>query len=286
MKKAVCRRCPGCSLYSDITVEICMCGTDLSRVKQVFIDIEKDSFKDKLGEINDSLSYYVQRCSTCGRLNYTTSKSKPFLRCYNCSQTMIASVVPASYIENNYLTENIETSNEKSTKRENSNSKRKTAAVSLLKSGKKKNIPQEKTKESSSEKSKKAENKSAVESQGGVTEPKTEPKISVITLTAVNYNSVKCVIKAPDAKVPVMFGREAMMNNYLKSDMRVGKAHCYVFFHGNLWYVVDNKSTNGTFVNQKDIGYNRFAQLKDGDKIKFGHSQDSPEVIVSIGYTT
>ena len=229
MKKTVCRRCPSCGLYSDITVEICVCGTDLSREKQVFIDTEKDRFKDQLGEINDSLSYYVQRCSACGKLNYTASKSKLFLRCYNCSQTMIASVVPASYIENDYLTKDIETSNEKSAERENS-TKRKTAAVSLRKPGKKKHIPKENTKEKSSPKSQKTEDKPPVKSHDTVTEPKTEPKISVITLTAVNDNSVKCVLKAPDAKAPVMFGREAMMNNYLKNDMRVGKAHCYVFF--------------------------------------------------------
>ena len=296
MAMAVCRRCPNCKLYSDITVEICMCGYDLSKVKQLFIDTDKDTFKDKLGEINDSLSYYVQRCSTCGELNYTTSKSKPFLRCYKCSKTMIASVAPASIINNDLLDKPIEKPVEK-----DSQPKKKSAAVSLVRPGRKKSSVKksEKTSPSNVQNDVKlqttskpvdvitppvSEPKPVLDEVAGVpvSPPVLEPKISKITLTAVNNNNYKCVVNATDAKTPVVLGREALLGDYLKSDKRVGKAHCSLIFHNKIWYVADNKSANGTFLNNRDIGYQGVEKLKEGDKIKFGHSSDSLVVIVSI----
>lgn len=80
-------------------------------------------------------------------------------------------------------------------------------------------------------------------------------------------------IDAEEAKdnAPYMLGREANQSSFFKKDERVSRNHCSLVFKDGLWYVKDNNSTNGTFVNSKNIGKNGEKVLEDGDELRLGH---------------
>ena len=95
MGKIPCRRCGSCGLYNDLSVDICECGADLTRVPGLLVDERIPP--DQYGEIDPSLPVFVQKCSACGAENFTADKSRPVRVCYNCHKARVASVVPAPY---------------------------------------------------------------------------------------------------------------------------------------------------------------------------------------------
>ncbi len=66
---------------------------------------------------------------------------------------------------------------------------------------------------------------------------------------------------------PVRVGRGADNHIVLEGDS-VSRRHAQFESRGNVWYAVDNRSTNGTYVNEDQISGDR--PLTNGDRIKIG----------------
>ena len=102
-----------------------------------------------------------------------------------------------------------------------------------------------------------------------------------ITLTAINYGNHIFSIEAIENEMHLL-GRSAEQSDFLENDGRVGNEHCYLYFKEGMWYVKDNHSRNGTFVNEQYIGKNGERKLSSGDVLKLGHEVDSLAFKITI----
>ena len=97
MKRIPCRKCSNCGIYHNMAVEICdECGTALNNTPAVLMD--KHTIPEELlGDFDTPVTVYVQKCSACGTLNFTTSKDNPVKICHNCHKSRVAAVEPVIY---------------------------------------------------------------------------------------------------------------------------------------------------------------------------------------------
>lgn len=101
MSKIPCRECPQCGLYHDISVKVCdECGKQLVDMPTLLIETN-DIPGEKYGTIDESIQFYVQKCSACGALNFTSDVNEPVKICFNCHKARIASIVPSEYSSEN-----------------------------------------------------------------------------------------------------------------------------------------------------------------------------------------
>lgn len=249
MKKIPCRVCTNCGLYSDITVDKCKCGTDLSSLPQVLTDMDMPA--EKKGDICDTLEFYVQKCSLCGALNFTADKDKPVKKCFNCYKEGIASEAPVLYVQENETAQPEPEAEHSSSAEESDN----------------RDIP---------------DWDSLIGNISGIISD-TSANEKSLTLTAVRYGELSFTVTPDMVKgEPLMLGRAAYQAEFLSQDMRVGNNHCTLFYSNGNWYVQDNHSSNGTFINDIDLDYDGTALLEEGDLLKLGHNDDSMEFKVSI----
>jgi len=68
----------------------------------------------------------------------------------------------------------------------------------------------------------------------------------------------------------VTVGREPPDARLSVDDDSVSRAHCSFYAHGNEVYIRDNASTNGTFVNGRQLAPNESARLHNGIDVKLG----------------
>lgn len=104
---------------------------------------------------------------------------------------------------------------------------------------------------------------------------------SKITLTAINYGQLTFTLDSQTCG-RYLLGRSANQSLFLEKDERVSNKHCYLYYNNNSWYVEDKHSSNGTFVNSEDIGFNGVRKLNDGDRLILGHESNSMAFRVSI----
>ena len=99
MSRIPCRKCNKCGFYHDFTVTVCgECGKDISAVPALMIET-KEIPGERFGEIDEKITAYVQKCSACGALNFTSDPDRRVRICYNCHKARVASVKPTLYTE-------------------------------------------------------------------------------------------------------------------------------------------------------------------------------------------
>lgn len=59
-------------------------------------------------------------------------------------------------------------------------------------------------------------------------------------------------------------------NQIIVSDPKVSRYHAIITFQNDVAVIKDTDSSNGTYVNDKQIAPNKKVQLKNGDRIKVG----------------
>ena len=65
-------------------------------------------------------------------------------------------------------------------------------------------------------------------------------------------------------------GRNPQMNCYIDKDHTVSNLHCSFHSRGSDWYIRDDGSTNGTFINQKRLTPKEYTLIHQGDMIRIG----------------
>lgn len=88
-----------------------------------------------------------------------------------------------------------------------------------------------------------------------------EPKFKLLKLQKEDEFCVE--IKPND-----IIGREAVLGNYLKNNLKISRFHTKFIFKDNSWFVQDNNSTNGTFINDIKLNNNEERIIKDNDKLR------------------
>ena len=281
MRKTVCRKCPGCGLYNGMTVKVCSCGTDLSLERQDLMNINSIP-ADKKGKIDETVDLYFKKCSECGTTNFSVNPKFPEKRCFNCNKARLIHVDPQLYVEeeNDDNNEPAESDNAPQKKEEpKSVSNTGTPSWTDLLEGIRgsspntagsaappvtptpKPSPEKTTKQFKPAPSLQPTFKSALKKD--------------LRLIAVTYGQYSFTIPAIVAENPVMLGQEAHQGKFLSQDPRVSRKHCTVYIKNGKWYVTDNNSSNGTFLNNNDIGDGGTSTLSDGDILKLGHEEDS-----------
>ena len=321
MSKIPCRKCPGCGLYHGVSTLICdECGKELKTVPALLTEI-KEIPGELYGEIDEDATVYVQKCSACGALNFSSSIDEPIKICYNCHKTRIASIIPVEYMVNEDSDDASEDSvtgkdsDGTATSQEEKASKgifaleadeddedddssqwqdileniRQTVGSATLK--KSTTITETPTVTNDGFTTDELEEEDDDEDDadwsgilGSTIKPtKTDPVATIkeITLTAIRYGRLSFTIEAKDNS-PYMLGRSANQSSFLSKDGRVGNEHCCIFFRDGFWYVKDNHSANGTAVNSRDVGLNGEHILSDGDELKLGHHPDSMAFRITI----
>ena len=75
-------------------------------------------------------------------------------------------------------------------------------------------------------------------------------------------------------QVQFRLGREEGSVDYcISDDMKISRAHADIILRGNQWYVVDLKSKNRTFLNDRVLSANIETPLQDGDVIKLNNEE-------------
>ena len=65
-----------------------------------------------------------------------------------------------------------------------------------------------------------------------------------------------------------VIGREALLHEYIKDNLKISRIHCRFLLEDNLWYIKDENSTNGTFINDIKLQENEKKQIHNNDKLK------------------
>jgi hypothetical protein len=252
-----CKKCPECGHFHDERDVNCICGKELSEVP--LLDLTDVIDKDR------EVIAYAQTCPKCGHYNFIFSIEKKVFECYFCRRRQIQKIDPISYREaiRDDLTEC------------SSDNSIDIPDALFLKALREKIENQIGSKSLTTETNKESSAETNVNAK-----PKPLSVANSITLTAMG-EKLSFIIEAKDNK-PYMLGREANQSDFLRKDRRVSREHCFLFFKDGFWYVKDNNSANGTFVNSKYIGKNGEQILKNGDKLKLGHNDDSITFIITI----
>lgn len=318
MNRMPCRKCSQCGLYHSLAVGTCTgCGTLMSDVTADLIDVDALSM-DELGDVDQPVTVYVQKCIRCATLNFTPDNNCRVERCRGCGR-LVNRIEPILYALEDEEAVNVDTDTNKKNKRGavaevevqqhvpeaettypvNDEGELDTEALFWLERIKERvaghvnpgsqNI---KTKAEAS-KSREADDDDAADwpeelvgsqKQNAPSEARRSAPASSakrdITLTAMNYGSLSFTVKAEPCKA-YRLGRSANQSRFLSQDDRVGNEHCDLLFKNGDWYVKDN-SRNGTAVNDCDIGQNGERMLRNDDKLKLGHEDDSITFLISI----
>lgn len=104
--------------------------------------------------------------------------------------------------------------------------------------------------------------------------------LTYFTKESKNRNTIIRIIEGSQMiDIPIInsftFGR-GMDNDYSTKDMSVSKRHFQIMDNGEEFFIVDQKSSNGTFVNGKKI---KRAVIKKGDIISVGGTNIRIEVM-------
>lgn len=71
-----------------------------------------------------------------------------------------------------------------------------------------------------------------------------------------------------------VIGRESLLNEYIKDNLKISRFHCRFIFENNSWFIKDENSTNGTFINDIQLKENEKKLIQNNDKLK-----------ISLGYS-
>lgn len=322
MSRIPCKKCKSCGFYHDLSVMTCdECGTDLKNTPALLVEID-DIPGEKYGEIDENVTVFIQKCSACGALNFTSDKQSPVKVCHNCHKTRVAAIEPEEYTE---TAEKVSVEEEKVEDETVTD----VTAPAGGNTGTAKVIFADDDDDDDDDDSAQWQGiLGNIRKSVGGAEPqpaRKTPPSSVVDNTDVeaiddddddddegvsDWSSIlggkpapkKASVEHPKPAITLtavrygrlsftieakdneeyMLGRSANQREFLQNDGRVGNEHCYIYFRNGTWYVKDNHSANGTAVNSRDLGLNGESRLNDGDELKLGHHSDSMAFRITI----
>ena len=281
MARVPCIVCPNCGLHSGIAEKTCLCGAALDR--RMARLVEEAEAKPR-GRWDPKTPVYVQKCSNCGTLNFTTEEEPPVRQCCKCHKARVASAARVLY-------EDEEARGWEQLARGVTN------AVSGLS-----DAPAEEPREEKEEPGQPdyqvpegedpptddsdpeevidwdqvfKEDTGSAEGEGE------KPGKSTLTLTALRYGKCELTLTSDQKDLPCQLGRSAVLADFLALDRRVGNRHCRIHYDGG-WVVTDTNSLNGVGVNDRILDINASSPLRDGDTLILGHHRDSMAFRVTI----
>lgn len=249
MSKIPVRKCSECGKYNDLAVSECRCGKKLKTAPIKIMETDELSAQER-GTLREGLEVYFQKCPGCGTVNFTLSDEEPVKICYKCAKNRIAMISRVLYVSEEPKAEETK------------------EVIDPIITGENPTAGEE---EEDDEDDARSDWKNTIRHIKG------ESKISI---SAIGQLSVKQEIGIQD--VPFMMGRSASFKDFLDADLRVGNEHCLLIYRDGEWYVKDNNSQNGTFLNNKDLGLGGEEKLHNGNLLKLGHNVDSPTFMISI----
>lgn len=232
------------------------------RESRMFLEVPvASSAQQPVSQLTEQNTVYVQRCSYCGTENFTSDPSKPVIRCTGCGKARIKSVTPVLYRPDQKADSETFTSQSAEADR---------PSISLS--------PCEDDVGSFGITENFGASTGAV-SKEWFADDTVEVKSTSITFTAIRFGRYSFTIHEGQS---VTLGRRASHADFLRKDIRVSGNHCTVSSRGGKWFVLDNNSENGTFIDQRDLGEGGEGELTDGCLLVLGHKPDSMAFSVSI----
>ena len=292
-----CKKCPDCGKYHSFVVNTCFCGADLSSLISVPMN-KKSVAIDECGDLDFEGQVYAVKCDFCATEHYVADKEKGVQYCLNarCGKRGISRKTPILWTFGDQkdacepkdkpdsepkVDVNIpvaETPKQVDTQNtDNSKKLSKEASEWFISMA---NVKERvDTHSASVNTTSVASDNSADDDMSGWYVNSDGP--DAIELTLSTDPSVSFKVEVMEGR-EYMIGREANQKEALNDDNRVGRKHCWLVFEDGGWYVIDNNSNNGTFVDGNDIGYGGKAPLRNGSVVTLGHWSDSPSFIVTL----
>lgn len=103
-------------------------------------------------------------------------------------------------------------------------------------------------------------------------EPTEDTVSGKISFESINHGHYQFSLESGHS---LLLGTMADHASFLKQDPRISRRHCRICYLNGYWHVYDNHSSNGTFVNGKDIGDGGEEVLTNGGTLMLGHETDS-----------
>lgn len=106
---------------------------------------------------------------------------------------------------------------------------------------------------------------------------------TVLTLkykTGIIRSNFEIMIEEDDS--PCMLGRSGFGSEYFETDKRISNEHFCIIIEDEKWELIDEGSTNGTYINGQRVRSRLKVVLKDGDMIKLGSTDTSMILEVHI----
>ena len=228
----------------------------------VFLEVPvESSVQQPASQLTDQDTVYVQRCEYCGTNNFTSDPSSPVMRCTGCGK---ARVKLAKWV---LYKQDLKADSEAVTSQTTDAIRSSTPFT-----------PGEDDVGSFCIAGNFGVSTGAV-SEEWFADDTVEAKSGSITFTAIRFGRYSFTIHEGQS---VMLGRRASHADFLRKDIRVSGNHCTVSSRGGKWFVLDNNSENGTFIDQRDLGEGGEGELTDGCLLVLGHKPDSMAFSVSI----
>ena len=279
MARVPCIVCPNCGLHSGIAEKTCLCGAALDR--RMARLVEEAEAKPR-GRWDPKTPVYVQKCSNCGTLNFTTEEESPVRQCCKCHKARVASAARVLYEdeEARRREEQAEESGPAGDSQAASGWEQLARGVTNAVSGLS-DAPAEEPREEKEEPGQPDYQVQEVEDPPTDDSDPEEVGKSTLTLTALRYGKCELTLTSDQKDLPCQLGRSAVLADFLALDRRVGNRHCRIHYDGG-WVVTDTNSLNGVGVNDRILDINASSPLRDGDTLILGHHRDSMAFRVTI----
>lgn len=95
---------------------------------------------------------------------------------------------------------------------------------------------------------------------------------------STNYTIPHLIVKANGKRIDInanvfKLGRDTQQNNYVVNNLAVGRIHALIITNNSGVYLQDNRSTNGTFVNDQRLNKGASVQLFNNDIISLANEE-------------
>lgn len=315
------KQCPKCNLYSDLSVEKCICGADISGVPGVIPSPMPG--KELWATVNETLPFYVQKCPVCTTENYTPDPAHRIRLCRSCHrrsvfnvepvradgqppkdpQQTVPAVPPVEIPVVETPSDGGSSYSAQPVKEEQSEEERQLTLRFLKMLNDANNTHVELSENSQPVPSPRGQSADPQDVSPGPTEvddPQNIPSDpadiddpswdlddlvveNTLTATAIGCPDFHFELTPSEQQLPYMLGRDAHGESFLSYDRQIGNRHCYISYRDGNWVVTDNNSANGTGVNGQFLAFGGSQILHDGDILKLGHRDDSMSLRISIG---
>lgn len=276
--------------WNDLSVKKCRCGKPLTITSKSIALVDPDKLvPEQIGTFNQELPVHEQKCGRCFEINYKCFSGDPQKsgsiaeRCTFCGKRELKSDGWKLYGQEEKVEKEEETPAEKPEEKkdepESTAGSMRAHIIDIQNNagGNQDGAAPQRVNTWGDALRRNAERQDSAQQNGNAEQQNAAQQTGqapVLMLRAIVGGSQTFQLQ-PKENEAVVLGREAKLAGFLENDPGVGRYHCSLFFQNGKWHVVDFHSTNGTWLNDRQLPAGYPHSLNSDDKLRLGALQDS-----------